>query len=1386
MHDNGFNTSLFVISEFNNLEEIHIGGSPFHGSLKCLENLSKLKKLDISDTNVDSGLEYLPNSINEFHCYTLTNPQAGVGKIYEDLQPFALDVRKGKYDWEKWSSTCRKPIEKNEEVFAQEWLDEKYPKNIRNKHKKLDLCYSGRTTELAGELDLTEFIDLEYLDCSNNKLTSLNLNNLDKLKVVDCSFNELTSLQIDNCRSINILNVKNQPLSGELSIFSHLVNLERLNLIATNFSGSLRPLRTCLNLKILYIAGTNIDSGIEYLPKNIGVVYCNNENITNPSNTCPKVIKIEEQLRPYAINELNGIYNLRNWWKDNMNLVVRAYGHAACSGTPVQEWIDAIYPEEEKDQIIELLISDEQLKKLKGPLELKWFTNLRSFDCSNKQSHNYGEITSLEIIGCPNLKEIFCRENRITRLDVTNCPNLKVLHCSGNLLSELDLKQNKLLEKLVICNNDFTRSDLSFLNHLINLKELQLGNWNEKDVQRGSYNHFHGSLESLKNLTNLKLIDISNTDIDSGLEFLPESVEEICCSNDLRSESRAKKIENKLAEENSGFFLLNHSYMRMINAKNWLNINYPNKGETEMIDLTKWKTYQAGELVIKDYSNLKQIRKERNKVVSGVTKVIISGCLQLKKADISKFEDNQQISINNCPNLKVLDCSGNKLVSLNLVNCNDLVKITCEDNFLTELDLSSLTSGSLEVLSVYNNSFSEQDLSFLSHLTGLKRIEVGNKYYPEKISQGFYNRFVGSLEPLKKLNKLLSLNISNTDIESGLEYLPDSIERVWFSTDQRLEAKVSYLHEELGLYGWKIRAWKEAHPELMIKAWGKKVDNLYNESKVSVIGSVPDQLKERPFSKNQETYELEEKSYQRIILRDKRPFSWETDRPLASKNLPIKLYNIKTNKVEWTKDNPNIKSYATLSYVWGSMRDKSLLEKMKITYQKESKEYEEELIITKWGKKSLAKAIKACKLLKNINYLWIDQFCINQKDREEKGEEVRKMRKCYGESEVTLISINTNANDEVIELLKNLTNRENKLEFATEILKKIVNSQWFTRSWTCQEGWLSRQTIFMFDDVLVDGRVLAQVWLLLQKENRMLDNYYADLNKEPQIFITPIGWSYCKNPHDIESKAVMGLSEILWTVKNRGRNNPIDGIYSVLGLLPYGEKVKPNYKERNHQYTKEELEGALMDVMKVNLKEGKYAEPLTWLGPRRTEPCLWWIPEMGENGSVKSIGAINVYCKPKSVKFTKNGVKLTGSKYRVDQNLKFFGSSQGKLLDYLNIELRDKNSGWGMLRIGTPDYSFLLSGALETIEKIRPGDFMIIPSKSQFVMLYNKLTDFVILVPSEGNFDCSIDILLLTDRKKIIDEKAENLLFIDMVNKKVIEGAENIAQYEAQIQIPPK
>jgi len=68
------------------------------------------------------------------------------------------------------------------------------------------------------------------------------------------------------------------------------------------------------------------------------------------------------------------------------------------------------------------------------------------------------------------------------------------------------------------CSVNNLQQDLSFLSHLVNLEELEI---------KG--NHFFGSLEPLQKLNKLKKLDISNTDIDSGLEYLPEGVKLFCC-----------------------------------------------------------------------------------------------------------------------------------------------------------------------------------------------------------------------------------------------------------------------------------------------------------------------------------------------------------------------------------------------------------------------------------------------------------------------------------------------------------------------------------------------------------------------------------------------------------------------------------------------------------------------------------------------------------------------------------------------------------------------------------------------------------------------------------------------------------------------------------------
>ena len=59
---------------------------------------------------------------------------------------------------------------------------------------------------------------------------------------------------------------------------------------------------------------------------------------------------------------------------------------------------------------------------------------------------------------------------------------------------------------------------MSFLSHLINLKELRL-----------QFDSFVGSLEPLKGLSKLKYLNISHNNLDRGLEYLPNNLEEFLC-----------------------------------------------------------------------------------------------------------------------------------------------------------------------------------------------------------------------------------------------------------------------------------------------------------------------------------------------------------------------------------------------------------------------------------------------------------------------------------------------------------------------------------------------------------------------------------------------------------------------------------------------------------------------------------------------------------------------------------------------------------------------------------------------------------------------------------------------------------------------------------------
>ncbi|MDR1670307.1 MAG: hypothetical protein LBR43_01090 [Spiroplasmataceae bacterium] len=166
-----------------------------------------------------------------------------------------------------------------------------------------------------------------------------------------------------------------------------------------------------------------------------------------------------------------------------------------------QEYLDKEYPLEERNKITDLNIND---KKLEGKLKLDNFLELKKFNCG---------------------------WNELTDLDLSDCKELTYIECQGNLLTKTDflstLSNPQKLTFLYMGENNFAKQNLSFIQPFTNLETLRIWNSHQKRIDGGLINRFYGSLKYLKDMKNLKQFGISNTDVDSGLEYLAGSKLEI-------------------------------------------------------------------------------------------------------------------------------------------------------------------------------------------------------------------------------------------------------------------------------------------------------------------------------------------------------------------------------------------------------------------------------------------------------------------------------------------------------------------------------------------------------------------------------------------------------------------------------------------------------------------------------------------------------------------------------------------------------------------------------------------------------------------------------------------------------------------------------------------
>ncbi|CAI2182466.1 9784_t:CDS:2, partial [Funneliformis geosporum] len=180
--------------------------------------------------------------------------------------------------------------------------------------------------------------------------------------------------------------------------------------------------------------------------------------------------------------------------------------------------------------------------KLEKELDLSDFVNLENLLVRDQK------ITELKVSNCPKLTYLSCANNELGSLNLNNLVNLGIINCSNNLLTELDLSsQNpKKVTSLRLDNNNFSHSDLSIFSRFTRVRDLYLGTNKKKRIDKNIYNRFFGSLEELKNFTNLVELDINATDIDSGLEYLPtENLSTFYCANQ-RERAGVEKIKRVL------------------------------------------------------------------------------------------------------------------------------------------------------------------------------------------------------------------------------------------------------------------------------------------------------------------------------------------------------------------------------------------------------------------------------------------------------------------------------------------------------------------------------------------------------------------------------------------------------------------------------------------------------------------------------------------------------------------------------------------------------------------------------------------------------------------------------------------------------------------------
>lgn len=153
--------------------------------------------------------------------------------------------------------------------------------------------------------------------------------------------------------------------------------------------------------------------------------------------------------------------------------------------------------------------------------------------------------------------------------------------------------------------------------------------------------------------------------------------------------------------------------------------------------------------------------------------------------------------------------------------------------------------------------------------------------------------------------------------------------------------------------------------------------------------------------------------------------------------------------------------YVALSYVWGAPQTASGAVSRKKKHPKLSK-----------SPKLIHDAIEVVLQL-DFRYLWIDRYCIDQEDEEEKHCQIRQMDLIYANAQLTIVAAaGKDPNHGLPGVKGTLRKSQPRITIGDRIMystlphaqSALSKSMWASRGWTYQEGLLSKRRLIFTDE----------------------------------------------------------------------------------------------------------------------------------------------------------------------------------------------------------------------------------------------------------------------------------------------------------------------------------